>query len=67
MEQIERPIKRMRTIYDALDMIKEEDPNSAITYTFIRDLISRSLIGYTKIGNRFLINYDSLLDYLQRI
>lgn len=58
--------KRMRSIYQALDMIKEEDPDTAITYGLIRNLIKENLINYTMIGTKYLINYDSLIEYLNR-
>ena len=59
--------QRMRSIYQALDMLRAEDPDTAVTYGVIRDLIAKNLISYTMIGKKYLINFDSLLDYLKRI
>ncbi|MCR5787303.1 MAG: helix-turn-helix domain-containing protein [Acholeplasmatales bacterium] len=61
MEQL----KRMRTINEALTMIKESDPYSSITYNSIKVLCKKGLIPSIKIGNRVLLNFDALLDYLQ--
>ena len=59
--------QRMRSIYQALDMLRADDPDTAVTYGMIRDLITKKLISYTMIGKKYLINFDSLLDYLKRI
>lgn len=58
---------RYRSIYQALDMLRAEDPDTAVSYGVIRDLINKKLISYTMIGKKYLINFDSLLDYLNRI
>lgn len=57
-------VKRMRTIKECVKMLKEEDPNSAITYNTIRTLCLNNQVSFIKIGTRYLVNYDSLLDYL---
>lgn len=58
---------RMRSIYQALDMLRAEDPDTAVSYGVIRDLINKKLISYTMIGKKYLINFDSLLNYLSKI
>ena len=57
-------VKRMRTIKECVKMLKEEDPNSAITYNTIRTLCLNNQVSFIKIGTRYLVNYDSLLEYL---
>lgn len=54
----------MRTIKECVKMLKEEDPNSAITYNAIKTLCLNNQVSFIKIGTRYLVNYDSLLDYL---
>ena len=67
MEETVITKSRMRSIYQALDMLRAEDPDTAVTYGVIRDLITKNLISYTMIGKKYLINFDSLLDYLSKI
>lgn len=57
-------VKRMRTIKECVKMLKEEDPNSAITYNAIKILCLNNQVSFIKIGTRYLVDYDSLLDYL---
>ena len=57
-------VKRMRTIKECVKMLKAEDPNSAITYHTIKTLCLTNQVNYIKIGTRYLVNYDSLLDNL---
>lgn len=56
--------KRMRTINDALALIKEADPDTAVTYHFLRRLCDTNEITVVKAGKKFLLNYDELLIYL---
>ncbi|MDE6240871.1 MAG: hypothetical protein K2M08_00440 [Anaeroplasmataceae bacterium] len=57
-------VKRMRTIKECVKMLKADDPKSAITYNTIRTLCLNNQVSFIKIGTRYLVNYDSLLDYL---
>lgn len=54
----------MRTINEAVILIKESDPDSAITYHSIRRLCDQNVFTVVKIGKKFLLNYDELLNYL---
>ena len=58
-------LRRMRTINQAIEEIKEMDSNSAITYNFINTLIKNNVIRYINIGNKRLIDLNSFLDYLE--
>lgn len=55
---------RMRYPAQALAELKKEDPNTPITVNFIRSLAKKGLIPSIKIGRKYLINFDKLLDYL---
>ena len=56
-------LKRIRTIAEAYKMIKEEDPDTAISKSYVRSIIPY-LPGTIKRGNRWLIDYDELVEYL---
>ena len=55
---------RIRTINQTLQMIRQEDPKSSISKNAIRELADNRQIRSLKRGNRVLIDYDSLLAYL---
>lgn len=57
---------RMRYAQQALELIREEDPDTAISLNYIRALAASGLIKIHQVGNRRLINVDDLLDYLSR-
>ena len=54
-------VARMRTINESLQLIKELDSQSAITYNFIRNLVKGNQIRSFQSGKRTIINYDDLL------
>ena len=56
---------RFRTITGALSQLKKDDPNTCITYAIIRKLCDDGKIQFIKHGNRFIINYDNLINYLE--
>lgn len=55
---------RMRTADGALAIIREQDPESAVTLRFIRKLIATGAIPYVPVGKKKLINVDALIAYL---
>ncbi len=55
---------RIRTIRDALAIIKSMDSETAITYNFIRKLCNEKAITSLWAGKKILINLDELLSYL---
>lgn len=56
---------RMRTIDQAYEYLKQEDPESCIAKTAIRRLCQAGkLPGVVKIGRKYLINLDMLEHYL---
>lgn len=54
-------VSRMRTINEAVNLIKETDPNSAITYNFIKQLVKGNEVRNFQSGNRTIINFDDLI------
>lgn len=57
-------MNRLRTIRCAVKELKKEDPETCITYSIIRKLCEEEKIQYIKQGNRFIVNYDYLINYL---
>lgn len=56
---------RIRTINEAVQMIKHEDPDSSITAYFIRMLAYNEKICSVKTGSKVMVDFDSLLAFLQ--
>lgn len=57
---------RMRTAAGALDIIKAEDPETAVTLRYIRRLIATGTVPCVPVGRKKLINVDMLMSYLER-
>jgi excisionase family DNA binding protein len=55
---------RMRTINEAALYLKELDSGCRITAWTIRTLIKTGQLPHVKVGNRILINLDTLETYL---
>ena len=55
---------RMRTAEGALQIIKEQDPDTAVSLRFIRRLIATGEFPSVPVGRKKLINVDALLEYL---
>ena len=59
-----RKIPRMRTVSEAALELKKLDPNTAVTEYHIRRLAVSGKLPRLKAGKKYLINFDTLLDYL---
>ena len=55
---------RIRTIREAIALLKQADSQMAVTYHFIRKLCDSGCIKSIRAGKKILINYDELLAYL---
>ncbi len=55
---------RIRTIREAIALLKATDGQTAVTYHFIRKLCDNGTIKSIRAGKKILINYDELLSYL---
>lgn len=55
---------RMRYPAQALELIKQEDPDTCVTLNYIRSLAASNKIPVVRIGRRQLINVDKLIEYL---
>jgi len=56
---------RMRTIAECMKLLREDDPQTAMTVTALRAKVSAGEVLSVQIGKKRLINYDGLLAYLQ--
>ena len=57
-------IPHMRTIREAYSEIKKEDPNTAISERYLRQIVRDEGIAIY-IGNRALVDMEKLIDYLR--
>ena len=58
-------MQRIRTITETLQMLKKEDTETCLSEFLIRKLANNYKIRSIKTGNKVLIDYDSLLAFLQ--
>ena len=56
---------RMRTAAGALEIIKSEDPGTAVTLRYIRRLITTGAVPHVDCGRKKLVNVDNLLKFLE--
>ena len=59
-----RKIPVVLTVKDAVQKIKEDCPNTAVTEHYLRQLIKDGVLPELKAGNKVLINLDVLIEYL---
>ena len=55
---------RMRTINEALALIRKQDPETAVTYNFIRKLLDGDRVRYFRSGSKYILNFDDLVNEL---
>lgn len=55
----------MRTINEAMDWLKKADPDTALTPYALRRLIVSGKLPHVMISRKYLINLDTLEDYLK--
>ena len=57
---------RIRTIQGIMEEIYKDDPHSAITEHYIRQLCINGEIPYRRSGSKYLIDYDNLKHFFER-
>lgn len=55
-------IPRMRTASGALEIIKEQDPKTAVTLHYIRYLIRTNKVPVAEVGRKKLVDADAVID-----
>lgn len=58
---------RMRLLKEAYEQLKLDDPETCVTESMMRRLALSSQVQSVTIGQKRLINYDSLLEYLSTV
>ena len=58
-------IPKIRTIAEAIEEIKRIDPETAITARFIKEGIANGKIPIIKVGNKVLVNMESIYTFLE--
>lgn len=58
-------LPRMRTIKEAVAEIKALDSNTAVTVYHIRQQVLSGAIPCVNVGNKRLVNLDTVIEYLQ--
>lgn len=58
-------VPKMRTIKECINEIKELDPHTAVTEYNLRKLTITGVIPRVKAGKKYLIDLDTVLEYLQ--
>lgn len=66
MEKSTTLIPRMRTIREAYGWLKNQDPETCLSYNAFRKIVLKGNIPALKIGNRYLLNVDAILPALQK-
>lgn len=56
---------RMRTIEQAAAWLQEADPDTAITKTALRRLVTTGKLPSVQVGQKYLLNLDVLESFLQ--
>ena len=56
---------RMRTIDQAAEWLRESDPDTALTKTALRRLVTTGKPPSVRVGQKYLISLETLEDYLQ--
>lgn len=54
---------KIRTIREIIELLREEDPGTAVTEKILRRAISNNIIPYRRIGKKFLVDYDEVCAY----
>lgn len=55
-----------RSIKECYDLLKKSDNDTAITPYFLRNLAKRKCIKIMSSGNKVLIDFNSLQEYLEK-
>ena len=57
-------MRRMRTICEAADFLREVDPQTAVTRTGLRRLVTSGQIPSVRVGTKYLLDLETLDAFL---
>ena len=66
-EKAKRRVPRMRTARGAVELLREEDPGTAVTLSMVKRLIREGKIPYVAMGRKYLINVEILIERLREL
>ena len=66
-EEAKRRVPRMRTARGAVELLREEDPGTAVTLSMVKRLIREGKIPYVAMGRKYLINVEILIERLREL
>ena len=55
---------RMRTIDQAAEWLQQSDPETALTKTALRRLVTTGKLPSVRVGQKYLVNLETLEDFL---
>lgn len=58
---------RMRTIDQAAEWLRANDPETAFTKTALRRLVTTGELPCVRVGQKYLVSLETLEDYLQGV
>lgn len=58
-------IARMRTAKQVVDEIRKLDPDTALSFNFVRQMIHDEVVPVLCIGRKKLVNLDDVIEYLE--
>ena len=59
-------ILKMRTINEAYNWLKKQDPETCLTRNAFRKMVGQGKIPFLQIGNRRLLNVDLIIPILEK-
>lgn len=59
-------MRRMRTLPQAAEYLRQTDPETALTFSALRRLVLAGEIPHVQVGTKRLIALEDLEDYLER-
>ena len=63
---VKKMLPRMRTIPQAVEELKKQDKDTAITVHYLRSLVKRGHIPSVNTGRKILINLDTIGEYIEK-
>ncbi|MBO5041005.1 MAG: DNA-binding protein [Clostridia bacterium] len=59
-------VPRMRTIAEAIEELRRDDPHTSVTPHFLRQIIAKGELPSIRAGRKILINLDTLSTFLSQ-
>lgn len=63
---VERMCVHMNTVMPRMRTIKQTAKETGLAYNYIRNLCLQNKIVYVRAGNKYLVNVDKLIEFLNK-